>query len=423
MTRRLSPMTNLRLFNILAAVALAACWTASASARYADRWYRMGDDPAQNASAGPVTTDTFDSAGSLGMNQLHDLTPSGSPLYVNIAGDRPIPAVTNNNWAIQFDGVDDYLLGPNLNNPSQSIAQTTGGENYAGIEDRGYQFWVKPQSLPATGSAVMVDDGEEHEFRVTSTGFWSPETRNSALTTTTAATLNVWTHISQVRPNGVAGGSLSWVNGIAVASQTGDYDLLGTTGLVVGANASPDGVGGTTIPPVAYFNGLIDELELFVLGGSYGAFAYTKDNGYFTDVFLPSQAAAYSYVDATGPRGGPDGHNDKVWVAGDINFDGQKTQADVDAFVAGWRSSNADAIVGAGPGIGDYLTLGQGDLDLDGDTDIDDFVVLRTAFAGVAVAMPTAAQLASLVPEPGTVGLALVAGLFGVAAQVRRKQG
>jgi hypothetical protein len=397
-------------------VALIVCATTNVGhARYADRWYRMGDDPTQGVVAGPVEDVsggfTFDSAGAFGMSQLHDLQAFNSPAYVSISGSRPVAAATSNNWAIQFDGSDDYLLGSNLGNPSQSIAHTTGGENYTGITDRGYQGWAKPLALPASGSAVVMDDGEEFELRLSATGFWMPETRNTALVSTIPVTLGAWTHFAQVRPNGDNGGSLTWVNGLATASQTGDYNLATTTGLVVGANAAPDGLGGTAVPPDAgsYFNGLIDEVELFVLGGSYGTFSYTRDNGYFTDVFLPSKHATYSYVDATGPRGGPDGHNDKLWIAGDINFNGTKDQADINAFVAGWRSTNAGTYPGSGPRIGDYVTLGKGDLDLDGDTDIDDFVQLRASFAGVAVVMPTAQQLFGVVPEPSSAILVVLA--------------
>lgn len=409
------------------AIAIGLAFTAtSATARYPDRWYRMGDDPGQGVSAGPVELsgngDTYDSVGTGGQGNLQDLTPRNSPVYVNIAASRPVPSVTTNNWAIQFDGVDDYLIGQNLNIPSESYAAVYGGENYAGISDRGYQLWVKPTALPgATFASRVLDDGEQHEFRFTSDGLWSPETRNDVVNSTATVTLNQWTHLAQVRPNGVAGGSLAWVNGVAVVSQTGDYPTS-LAGLVIGANSAPDGLGGTTEPPAAgsYFKGLVDEIDMFVLGGTYGAFKYTSDNGYFTDVFLPSKSATYAYVDVTGPRGTADGHNDKVWVNGDINFDGVRTQADVNAFVAGWRSSNASTIQGAGPKFGDYVTLGKGDLDLDGDTDIDDWVRLRAYFAGSGASLPSLESLGG-VPEPGTLALAIFA--WGFATLRRGKRG
>jgi hypothetical protein len=406
--------------------ALALVWTAApANARRPDRWYRMGDDAAENASAGPVgansaTGDTYDSVGQVGNQNLQDLTPVGGPVYVNIAGSRPVPAANGNNWAIQFDGSDDYLFGANLNIPSETDSSVIGVEDYTGLTDRGYQLWAKPTALPATGAAYVLDDADQHEFRVTSTGFWSPETRDDIQVTTTAVALSAWTHLAQVRSGGVAGGSKAWVNGRAVASQTGDYPTS-LADLIIGANAEGDGVGGTLAPAAGtFFAGLVDEIDMFVLGGSFGAFNYTSDNGYFTDVFLPSQNAFYSYIDATGPLGSADGHNDKVWVAGDINFDGVKNQADVTAFVAGWRSTNATTIIGAGPKFGDYVTLGKGDLDLDGDTDIDDWMRLRSVFAGAAgISMPTAAQLGLAVPEPSAVTFALLASL-GMTFRARR---
>lgn len=416
----------------VAAIVLSVLTASQALARRPDRWYRMGDDPAQGTSAGLVADsgngNTYDSIGTVGQGNLQDLEPFGAPAYVSISGNRPVAADTTNNWAIRFNGFDDltetgdYLLGANLNIPEESAAAVSGGEPYTGITDRGYQLWFQPLSLPATGAAWILDDGEEYEFRIDSTGVIIAETRDASVTTSATAAAGAWTHVAQVRPSGNAGGSLFWVNGIAVASQTGEQ-RSSTTGLVIGSNAQPDGAGGTTVPGgpgnTAFFDGLVDEIDMFVLGGAFGEFDYTKDNGYFTDVFLPTQNPAYSYVDVTGPLGTADGHNDKTWVEGDINFDGSRNQADIDAFVAGWRSTNADSLVGAGPGVGDYVTLGKGDLDLDGDTDIDDFVQLRFAFAGVAVTMPTAAQLAGAVPEPSTCALMLAG---GVSAWVRRRR-
>jgi concanavalin A-like lectin/glucanase superfamily protein/PEP-CTERM motif-containing protein len=394
----------------------------TAFGKYPDRWYRMGDDPAQGTAAGPVenfgTGNTYDSAGSTS-TQYQDLVPHNSPVYVDISGARPVSAATSDNWAIQFNGVDQYLNGKNLNIPSESVASTNGAENYAGISDRGYQVWVKPTALPAAGFfSRIIDDGEQHEFKIASTGFWAPETRNDSITSTAPVTLNAWAHIAQVRPNGVNGGSLAYVNGRAVVSQTGDYQSS-TVDLIVGANAAGDGLGGTITPPEtgSYFQGLIDDIDMYVLGGTYGVYSYTEDSGYFTDVFLPSKSATYSYVDSTGSRGVADGHNDKVWVPGDINFDGVRNQADVISFIAGWRSSNAATILGNGPKFGDYLTLGKGDLDLDGDTDIDDWVRLRTLFAGSGASLPSLSDLE--VPEPGTAFLASLA-LVGVTLRARK---
>ena len=407
---------------VVAGLLCLACAIPAAFARYPDRWYRMGDDPAPGPAAGPVenfgTGNTYDSAGSSSI-QYQDLTPHNSPEYVDISAARPVPAATSDIWAIQFNGVDQYLNGKNVNIPSESVASTSGGENYAGISDRGYQVWVKPTALPAAGfSSRVIDDGEQHEFKILSTGFWAPETRNDSVTSTAPVTLNAWTHIAQVRPNGVNGGSLAYVNGRAVVSQTGDYQSS-MVDLIVGANAAGDGLGGTITPPEAgsYFQGLIDDIDMYVLGGSYGAYSYTQDNGYFTDVFLPSKSATYSYVDFTGPRGVADGHNDKVWVPGDINFDGVRNQADITAFIAGWRSSNATTVLGNGPKFGDYVTLGKGDLDLDGDTDIDDWVRLRAFFAGSGASLPSLSDLG--VPEPGSAALALAA----VIAIVLKRRG
>ena len=204
-------------------------------------------------------------------------------------------------------------------------------------------------------------------------------------------------HVAQVRPNGDFGGSVGYVNGRVVVSQTGDYPAS-TLNLVVGADIESDGLGGQVITP--QFNGLVSDVQMFVFGGSFGTYNYATDNGYFTDVILPS-TSGYGYTDAN-----QNGHNDIAWIKGDINFDGLKNAADITAFIAGWRSTNAGTYVGAGPGFGDYVTLGKGDLDFDGDVDVDDWVVLRST--GIAAMSDLSAILGQSVPEPSSLALLLL---------------
>lgn len=59
------------------------------------------------------------------------------------------------------------------------------------------------------------------------------------------------------------------------------------------------------------------------------------------------------------------------WSAADFNRDGQLTMVDLAAFLNGWGQEEA---------VGSMQTFAAGDLDLDGDTDVDDWVRIRIAF-------------------------------------------
>ena len=372
---------------------------------YLDRWYRMGDDSAEGAVGGqPVGSGnsfgwTFDSAGASGQNNLQDLAPNGSPTYVDISGDKPFPDSTLDNRAILFNGTQ-YLSGQYLNRPSDADAVTMQAEDYTGITDRGYQMWVKP-SVGSTGAdQSLLDDADIHRAYIGPNGDHGFEIRTTVNTSPPPATAGAWTHIAQVRPNGNFGGSVGYVNGRVIVSQTGDYPsaTIGVNSVVISANIESDGLGGQTITP--QFSGLVSDVEMFVMGGSFGAYNYATDNGYFTDVFLPT-TSGYGYADAD-----QDGHNDSVWINGDINFDGALNATDITTFITGWRSTNVGTYAGAGPGFGDYVTLGDGDLDLDGDTDVDDWAALRAT--GIVALSDLSALSGQSVPEPSAGLLSLV---------------
>jgi hypothetical protein len=387
-----------------------------ANATYSlDRWYRMGDDPAEPAVPGqPVGTDaigglTYDSVGASGQSNFQDLTPVGSPVYVNISADQPFPNSTLDNRAIQFDGSTQYLFGHFLNNPAEADVSTGQVEDYSGITDRGYQLWFNPSVASTGADQSILDDANTHRALVGANGSFGFEIRASVQIGSTMAVSNQWAHVAQVRPNGNSGGSFGWVNGRIVASQTGDY-ASSTLNLAIGADVESDGLGGNVYTPS--LNGLVSDVEMFVLGGSFGTFDYTTDNGYFTDVFLPS-TSGYGYSD-----GDQDGHNDVAWIDGDINFDGALNAGDITTFIDGWLSTNAGTFVGGGPPVGDYVTLGLGDLNLDGVTDVDDWVALR-ATGVTAGSGGLASLLGPQIPEPASVVLALVTAI-GITIGSRR---
>ncbi|QDU58384.1 sulfatase-like hydrolase/transferase [Aeoliella mucimassa] len=94
------------------------------------------------------------------------------------------------------------------------------------------------------------------------------------------------------------------------------------------------------------------------------------------------------------------------WSAADFNLDGELTTEDIEAFVSGWLKVAAQ---------GSMETFARGDVNLDGDTDIDDFLLMRKAFElggqGQLIAEFDANQQ---VPEPSSVVMAsaLLAGLL-----------
>ena len=79
------------------------------------------------------------------------------------------------------------------------------------------------------------------------------------------------------------------------------------------------------------------------------------------------------------------------FLAGDVNLDGQLTQADVDQFVAGWRSNTT--------GLTDEEKIMSGDLNLNGATDFADWFILRQAWNDQGGG---ALDLAALLASPST---------------------
>lgn len=431
---KLSPAVLLGSLAALSPFALAP----NADAAYTlDRWYQMGDDRlfaggpnAENAvngaavgsgnsltgvNGGPIT---YDSAATSDANfqPLAAFGATGLPVYVQYGvGGNPAAPVAGtgsmNRFGIRLDGIDDYLAAVNLNDPSVGLP---GKPITYNTIDRGMQMWVMPTNLDGVAEYVF-DDADQHGFNITVTGTWLSEIREDRIQTGVAVTPNAWSHVMLVHDSVGLKSSVMYVNGIAVSSQTTNYNSASTVNLLVGANAELD-TGETQNPnlqtPPTFFAGIVDEIEMFVIdnGAAYGQFKYTTDNGYFTDVFLPSQSG-YGFT-----LNSSTGHNSQQWVAGDLDFDGDFDQADVNKFVAGWLSKKAD-LPGAGAQVGDYVSLGLGDLDLDGDTDAADWSRLRALVAGSSAGL-TIPPL-SAVPSPG--GLCLAASAIGLLLSGRRR--
>ncbi len=367
--------------------------SAGASAATLDRHYRMGDDPAEGAAPGGAVNNTFDSVGQPGQGELVDLTAVSTPTYVTITG-RPDGG---SGLGIQFNAAQmEYLHGFNLGFPEDSFSAAThhtptgGALDYQGISNRGLQFWVRPTS---TAVQTLVMDTNQHGVRINANGRFSMRYGGTDYESTQAATPNTWYHVEVVRPNFAGNGSRMFINGVAVAAAPGGYaddwaDLTVGTNTAGDDQPSPGFTGGTA----EFFSGVVDELKMFVIGTStsttptnYGGFSLTTDND-----FVASPVSGIKNV------------------AGDVTNDGLLNQADKDAFIAGWLDRR---IVG-GFQIGDMVSRSQGDLNLDGVTDIHDLLVFQNALSGAGVGTITAADLQGAVPEPSTLLLLTTTLLF-----------
>jgi hypothetical protein len=108
-------------------------------------------------------------------------------------------------------------------------------------------------------------------------------------------------------------------------------------------------------------------------------------------------------------------------IVGDVNLDGNVTgdgtgstsADDVSAFVVGWGNNNL-------AGKGDYETWIRGDLNLDGMTDVQDFIMLRGALNG-PISQSAMQSMFGPVPEPSSTILALL-GASACSALCRRRR-
>jgi trimeric autotransporter adhesin len=378
-----------RIYPLLVASAIGLMMISAATAATLDRHYRMGDDPAEGAAAGGAVNSTFDSVGQLGQGQLVDLAAVNTPTYASITG-RPDGG---SGLGIQFNAAQqEYLHGFNLGFPEDSFSAAThhtpsgGALDYQGISNRGFQFWVRPTS---TAVQTLVMDTNQHGVRINSNGRFSMRYAGVDYESTQAVTPNTWYHVEVVRPNFADNGSRMFINGVAVAAAPGGYnddwaDLTVGTNTAGDDQPSPGFTGGTA----EFFSGIVDELKMFVIGTStsttptnYGGFSLTTDNDFVASPL-------------TGIKN----------VAGDVTNDGLLNAADKTAFIAGWMSRR----LVNGIQIADMTSRGQGDLNLDGITNIQDLLLLQNALIGAGIGTITSAELLG-VPEPSTAILTILA--------------
>ncbi|MCA9184096.1 MAG: PEP-CTERM sorting domain-containing protein [Pirellulaceae bacterium] len=402
-TRRRRRLTTI----VGALVVYAAVTEATQASVTLDRQYLFGDDTEEHASsgitvgtgAGNVSPNaTLDSVGPTGA--YVDAVVHGSPSYVDVsvAGgglSSARPGAVVGSLGIRFNGVSDYLETARLGWPQTSISSTVAGGpiDYTGIVNRGFQLWVYPEAAGNGQAQDVVMDTADHGVAISETGTWVMRYRGVDVDSGVNVNFGQWNHVMVGVTSGLSGpqsGSRLYVDGVAVAARTGGYGNEFV--MAIGANTG-DGV--DVLPgSERFFNGVLDDLELFVAGRStdtqmdYGTFDLTTDNHFV--------ASSITGID------------------GDVNQDGLLDQADINALVAGWKHVN---LVNGIP-TGDLVSLSQGDLNFDGRTHIEDVVLLHQALVAAGGA-GFDLSLLSGVPEPSAVAM-LCTGLTVLLGRRRR---
>ncbi|MBN1855010.1 MAG: discoidin domain-containing protein [Pirellulales bacterium] len=407
---------KISLLILVAVVAIDLAPTARADSE-TDRLYRLGDDAGDNYGSGGVagnvvwlTVDSYVTDTLYGKDQQDLDDPFFTePKYVNVSsGQYARSGVGAGELGVRFDGVDDFLQGLRLGLPSTSAASTgytglggPGPLDYTNIWSRGFQVWVYPEVASGSIQDVVMDTNQ-HGLRISASGDWVM-VYGSAYESETPVVANQWSHVLVVDANspGADDDAFMYVNGIAIWAATGSY-ASSDMALVLGASTGT--VDGTPVPGQSnFFTGVLDELDMFVMGVNgtgydYGTFNPGEDNDYI--------AAAMAGI--------PDGD---ITGDGNVSGDGMGSPEtdDVAAFVLHWRAEN---LVNNIP-VGDLASRGMGDFNYDGVVNYADWYILRANHPSGSALNLGALLAGAGVPEPSSVVL-LFLGL-GAAWIVRRR--
>jgi hypothetical protein len=396
-----------------------------------DRLYLFGDDPAELAAANtPVGSGagaggaTFDSAGVPATGTLLDLLALSNgggalPQYVNVAGGGPVgtrPGAPANSLGIRFDGTDDFLSGfalgfpPITKSSNNTAAGGIGNIYYGGIQAKGFQLWVYPESGGPTANQHIVMDTTQQGLRINGTQEWAMVYPGTEIDSNRAVTFDQWAHVMVAIPRGPATPtgsytSVMYLNGEAIAANTGNYSndpTVNTNALSVGAATGLGGAVGTA----NWFKGTVDELRLFVWGRGYN-----PSTGSFTDFGTFSLLSDNDWMLAN-----------RSQVPGDISNNGSRGQEDVNAMVAGWLKTKTVNNIR----VGDKDTYAQGDLNFDGITNLADVQIMVGLIGGSGSGSGSGIDISPLlalgVPEPTSVLLAIAALGCGAAIAGRRRR-
>ena len=151
-----------------------------------------------------------------------------------------------NNKAYAFNGVSDGVLA--ANSPQQNSANTT------------ISFWVNVKELPASGEAYLLSNGGYQErWKISLPSHGKPVFTTHAggaccsdMDSGTPLALNTWTMVTMVH-NGTK--DIIYFNGTQVAEKNVPGALDNT--------AQPLGIGYDPIDNANYFNGSLDEVQLY----------------------------------------------------------------------------------------------------------------------------------------------------------------
>ncbi len=396
----------------------------SAVAYTLDRDYRMGDDPLEGAVVGGLVASsgigTRDSEGEAGMNQrIHMLGRSRlnsalRPKYVSVT-DRPDGVTGLGIEMNPLGGAERAYLHTGfteaLNFPERSpssIFAPGGTIDYTVINDRGFQLWAKPMTVQ---ESHIVMDTNQHGALIDSSNHFAMRYAGFDYSTDVTPLADTWYHLSVVRPFGPDNGSIFYIDGVAEAAAVGQYMIervvnedtpssniadLDTSPLVVGASTGSDhGLG-------KYFSGVVDDLEMFVMGlngtRDFGEYDFPIDNA-FAAAFRPS-------------------------VDGDLNGDNDVTLADATIFASNWLREKV--ISGISPNdtsyslvIGDLESRDWGDFDYNGTVNLADWAILNNANPASGAA---AMRIILGIPEPSSgFGLLLACVSLFVCRRRRRR--
>ena len=438
---------------------LALAWLASQSlVGYAvvfnDREYSFGEDPLETAAQGATVggnsvaaNTSLDSAGTTGTGTFLDLTQSGGATYqdVDAIGGLNRPGANNGDFGVRFDGVNDRLTGVPLNRPDELKDILTGGYSidYTDITTRGLQAWVYPDQAAldaGTYQSIVFDTIFSGGPAINEQGQWTQinsfhgDAANGigqVPATVDVPAGNTWYHVMHHNfANGVAGSpkivpgsgaaqpftSVLYVDGIAVSANNdninigGDGDFAVPVGFLVVGAAELDTDNDNTIEGFGnFFTGVVDDLDMYVYGGTFGEFNLVKDNEWIQQEIV-----------STVPGG--------VLKAGDVNRDGSVSgdgtgpaaSDDVTALINGWRREKVIAGAHSSVAVGDWETWTWGDLNSDGTVDFSDWYLLRESHPNGGLLDLGGLLEAHSVPEPTSI-LLMLASVLGGLGCVRRR--
>lgn len=444
----ISTHTRLAWIAGLAAVGVLLAAQVSMAAKSTDRRYEFGDGGSNSLQDSQFVNASQDK------QDLSVPAGLGSPSFVNVSStglNRPGANVGDN--GAQFDGVNDALKGVPLNRPDETAGPDFFGigpllfpfpYNYNQIITRGLQMWVYPdasalgtEESPTQRQGIVFDTRGAGGVSITADGKWTQSFASSDSDGSIGATFpvvgNQWVHVMQhiyhvSQPgfptplsNARSYTGVVYVNGIAVSASNGTVfpgQLVGSTlnptfvgELVVGAQE----IANDGFDPLYdhHFKGVIDDLQMYVYGDNssdsgppagqnYGTFDLFADNDWIAD-----QVAAL-----------PGGQ----LKTGDVNRDGDIDEGDVTAFVSGWKKEKRFEGAVNEVLVGDWETWGWGDLNLDGQVNLTDAILLdeSLSLAGFSGGLDFS-LLGATVPEPATGSSTLLLLLASVCRRSRRR--